>query len=131
MGRAGIDKKQISRDFKMKEKKLFIVDTLVTFRNRYVVEAESLEHAYDEVSMLDSGHEDDYFEPFSQLQLTETIIEGRKISYKKFHKLVEALENDENPRESGSPWMGEQLIRVIDYNDGRTPKVDIPMCDEE
>lgn len=115
----------------MKDTKLFIVDTLVTFRNRYVVEARSLEDAYDEVTMVDSGHEDDYFEPFSQLQLTETIIEGRKISHKKLDKMLEALENNENPRESGSHWMGEQMIRVINYNDHRAPKVEIPLCDEE
>ena len=94
------------------KKKLFVVDTLITFRNRYVVEAESLEHAYDEVTMLDSGDDEDYFEPFSAKSLPEQILDGKEISKKKFQKmLTELAETGE-----GSHWMGEKLIRKIDYD---------------
>ena len=98
---------------------LYVVDTITTIRNRYIIDAESLEHAYDEVTMLDSGSPGDYFEPFSQKDLGETIVDGRKISMKKFHKMNHALEHSPDLRESGSPWMGEQMIRRINYNDGR------------
>jgi hypothetical protein len=94
-------------------KKLFVVDTLVTYRNRYVIEAESLEHAYDEVTMLDSGDDEDLFEPFSQKALPEQIIDGRKISKKKFDKMILELEETGE----GSPWMGEKLIRKINYGE--------------
>jgi hypothetical protein len=94
--------------------KLFVVDTLVTFRHRYVIEAESLEHAYDEVTMKDSGAEADEFEEVSQRYLDEVIIDGRKIGRKKFQKMIEKLSQDE--KELCSAWMGEELIRKIDYN---------------
>ena len=91
---------------------LFVVDTISTFRQRYVVEAETLEHAYDEVTMIDSGEEEDRFEEFSQKWLGETIVDGRKIKMKHFHKM---LEEDENC----NAWMGEKLIRKIDYDGSR------------
>lgn len=92
---------------------LFIVDTISTFRMRYVIEAESLEHAYDEVTMIDSGCPEDAFEEVTQLHVGEQIIDGRKISKKKFDKMLTALATDE--REQCSCWMGDKLIRKIDY----------------
>ena len=47
---------------KVAKKKLYIVDTISTFRHRYVIEAAELEHAYDEVTMVDSGNDADSFE---------------------------------------------------------------------
>ena len=99
--------------------KLFIVDTISTFRHRYVVEAMSLEHAMDEVTMIDSGNTKDCFEPFSQTHLGEQIIDGRKISEDKFLKMNEALRNPFDKREIGNPWMGEKMIRRIDYSSPR------------
>lgn len=96
----------------MTKKKLFIVDTIVSYRMRYVIEAESLEHAYDEVTMRDSGNEDDYFEEFSQKCLGEQIIDGRKLPRRKFQALVDEL----NANGEGSPWLGEKLIRKINYD---------------
>lgn len=94
------------------KKKLFVVDTISTFRQRYVVEAECLEHAFDEVTMRDSGNEADSFEEFSQEWLGETIIDGRKIKMKHFNKM---LEEDKGC----CAWMGEKLIRKIDYDSTR------------
>ena len=96
-------------------KKLFIVDTIVTFRNRYVVEADELEHAYDEVVMVNSGSDDDFFEPFSQRYLGENIIDGRQISKKDYNMLLEEYSVDKD--EQCSHWMGDDLIRKIDYSE--------------
>lgn len=96
----------------MTKKKLFIVDTIVTYHMRYAIEAESLEHAYDEVSMRDSGNPDDEFEEMSQRCLGEQIVDGRKISHRKFKKMLATMEENGE----GSPWMGEQLIRKVNYD---------------
>jgi len=94
---------------KESKKKLFVVDTISTFRQRYVVEAECLEHAYDEVTMVNSGDPADAFGEFSQLWLGETIVDGREIKMKHFNKML--VEDKEC-----SSWMGENLIRRIDYS---------------
>lgn len=96
-----------------KEAKLFLVDTIVTFRHKYVIEAETLEHAYDEVTMKDSGNSADYFEEVTQKFIDEAIIDGREITKKDFNKMLDDLES--NPGEHSSYWMGNQLIRKIDY----------------
>jgi hypothetical protein len=41
----------------------------------------------------------------------ETILDGREISNKDFKKLLEQME----AKGTGSHWMGEKLIRKIDY----------------
>jgi hypothetical protein len=93
------------------KKKLFVVDTISTFRNRYVIEADELEHAFDEVTMIDSGNDADLFDPAEQEYMGETILDGREISKKDFKKLLEQMEE----KKTGSHWMGEKLIRKIDY----------------
>ena len=97
-----------------KDTKLFIIDTLSTFRLRYVIEAESLEHAYDEIVMRDSGNEDDSFDEVTQKHIGEQIIDGKKISRKDFLKMISDLEYDK--KETCSHWMGEKLIRKINYD---------------
>lgn len=99
---------------KVAKKKLYIVDTISTFRHRYVVEANELEHAYDEVTMIDSGNDDDSFESVSQRYLGETIVDGREISKKDYTKMLKDMAEDKN--EGCSHWMGDKLIRVIDYD---------------
>lgn len=88
---------------------LFIVNTISTFHHRYVIEAENLEHAYDEVTMRDCGKPSEDFEEFSQNWLGETIVDGREISKKDFNNL---LKEDKNC----SHWLGEELIHKIDYS---------------
>jgi len=92
-------------------KKLFLIETISTFRHRYVIEAESLEHAYDEVTMSDSSSPEDLVESADQKFLGETIINGRKINKKKFKKFLIEIEKEN----TGSYWMGEGLIRKVDY----------------
>lgn len=98
-------------------KKLFVVDTITTFRHRYVVEADELDHAYDEVTMIDSGADTDFFEPVTQRYLGEVITDGREITKEEFNKMLAQCSVDKN--ESCSHWMGDKLIRSINYNDER------------
>lgn len=92
---------------------LYVIDTLVQFRHKYVVEAENLEHAYDEVVMRESGSEENYFDEVTQRYLGETILDGREITREDFHNMLRNLTQDN--KESCSYWMGDKLIRKIDY----------------
>lgn len=96
-------------------KKLFIIDAISTFRNRYVVEAESAEHACDEVTMIDSGDHKDHFEPVSQKYLGEVITDTREITKEEYDAMLARLSLGEDTRESSSYWMGDALIRKVDY----------------
>lgn len=93
---------------------LFVVETIQTFRHKYVIECKNLEHAYDTISSEEAVE-------FSQMFLGEQIITGREITKKKFNKMVKALENHGDGTsyqpETGSSWMGEELITVVDYNE--------------
>jgi len=92
---------------------LFLVETINTYRHRYVIDCEELEHAYDTVVAEEA-------EDFSQMHLGENIITGREITRDEFHRMNTALEkHGDGTRyqpESGSPWMGEKLIHVVNYN---------------
>jgi hypothetical protein len=98
----------------MTRKHLFLVDTISSFRMRYVVEAESLEHAYDEVTMKDSGCEDDAFDEISQKHLGEQIIDGRRISLVDLKALVRQMEDDKSESCIISRNL-ENYVRKIDY----------------
>lgn len=93
---------------------LYVVDTIVSYKMRYVIEAKELEHAYDEVVCNESSGE---FSEFSQVYLGEQIIEGYEIKKKDYKQMVLDLENKTNPRESGSPWMGSKMIHKINYEE--------------
>ena len=92
---------------------LYVIDTISTFRLKYVIEADSIEHAYDEVVMRDSGSDKDFLEELTQRHIAENIIDGREISREDFEALVNTLKADRN--ESCCHWLGEDLIRKIDY----------------
>ena len=94
-------------------KKLYRVDTISIFRNTYIIDADKKEHALDEVTMIDSGNSYDSFEPAEQIFLDELIVGSGKISEEQFNKLLKKMEK----KQSGSYWMGEKLIRKIDYED--------------
>lgn len=91
---------------------LFVVETLVTFRHKYVIDCKTLEDALDTVTM---GEADE----FSQMCLPEQILTGYEISDKKFKKMVKSLEGygdgTNYQPESGSPWMGEKAIHKVNY----------------
>lgn len=91
---------------------LFVVETIQTFRHRYVIECEELDHAYDTVVC-------DEVDEFSQMYLGESIISGYEITRDEFNRMNKALEQygdgTHYQPESGSPWMGEKMIHKVDY----------------
>lgn len=87
---------------------LFVIDAVASFRMRFVIEADELSHAMDEVVMRESGNDDDFFDEFSQKYLGETIIDGREITTEQFQQL---LKEDSDC----SHWMGDKLIHKIKY----------------
>lgn len=91
---------------------LFVVDAIQMFRTRYIVKCESADHASDTVAMNEA-------EQFSQMDLGETIITSKEITYEEFHKMNNSLEQNGDGThyqpESGSPWMGEKMIHVVNY----------------
>lgn len=92
---------------------LFVVETIQTFRHRYVVDCKSLDHAYDTIAMEEA-------EEFSQMHLGEQIISGREITRDEFTRMnTELKQYGDGTRyqpESGSPWMGEKQIHVVEYD---------------
>lgn len=92
---------------------LFVVETLQTYRIKYVVEAKRAEDAMDSVVMHEPESE------FSQMNLGEEIITAKKITQKEFAKMVESLKEYGDgvkwKPEVGSPWMGDKVIHVVDY----------------
>lgn len=89
---------------------LFEVDVLVTFRNKYVVEAKDIEHAKDEITWTE--HERDFPE-VTQRYLGEQIIDAQEISMEQFESKLEKYKNDKE--EWVSYWLGEKLIHKINY----------------
>lgn len=91
---------------------LYVVDTIRTFRARYVIDCKELGHAFDTVAMEEA-------EEFSQMYLGEQIVTGRKIGNKKFAKMNKALEfygdGTEYQPELGSPWMDDKMIHKVEY----------------
>jgi len=90
---------------------LFEIDVLTTFRSKYVIEAESLEHAYDELVMTEHNRE---FDEVTQKFLGEQIIEGRETTPKGVADMINRLKDDKS--ELCSYWMDvDKLIHKIDY----------------
>jgi len=90
---------------------LFEIDVLVSFRNKYIIEAECLEHAYDELVMTE--HIDRTFDEVTQKFLGEQIIEGRETTLEGVKDLLDRFKDDKE--EFCSYWMDDELIHKIDY----------------
>lgn len=93
---------------------LFVVDAIQVFRTRYIVECKEAEHAGDTVTMNEAVQ-------YSQMDLGERILTTKEITYEEFHRMNKAMEEghgDGTPyqAESGSPWMGEKMIHVVNYD---------------
>jgi hypothetical protein len=91
------------------EKKLYLVETVSIFRQRYVVEAREAEHAADEVVMGVSGSD---LKEFSQQHLDELISSTREITADEYLKLFDE-DNDYLSNWDISQKM--QCINTIDY----------------
>jgi hypothetical protein len=89
---------------------LFEIDVLSTFRNKYIIEAESLEHAYDELVLTEHNRE---FDEVTQKFLGEQIIEGRETTREGVTEMINRLKDDKS--ELCSYWMEDKLIHKIDY----------------
>ena len=89
---------------------IFLVDTLSTFRMKYAIEAETLEHAMDELVMTEHNRN---FDEVTQRWLGEQIIEGREVSYEELLVLMNKLEKDKD--EMSSHWMADKLIHKVNY----------------
>ena len=93
---------------------LFVVDAIQMFRTRYVIECKEAEHAGDTVTMNEA-------EQFSQMDLGERILTTKEITYEEFHRMNKAMKDSHGDgtsfqAESGSPWMGEKMIHVVNYD---------------
>ena len=93
---------------------LFVVDAIQMFRIRYVIECKEAEHAGDTVAMNEA-------EQFSQMDLGERILTTKEITYEEFRRMNKSLEDGNGDgthyqAESGSPWMGEKMIHVVNYD---------------
>lgn len=89
---------------------LFEIDVLVSFRNKYVIEADSLEHAYDELVMTEHNRD---FEEVTQKFLGEQIIDGRETTLDGVKEMLNRMKS--NKEEQCSYWMDDKLIHKIDY----------------
>ena len=89
---------------------LFEIDVLVTFRNKYIIEAEKLEHAFDEMVMTEHDRE---FSEVTQRCLGEQILDGKELTREELDDLMLRLK--ENTDELSSYWMGDKLIHKVDY----------------
>ena len=93
------------------EKKLYLVETVSIFRQRYVVEAREGEHASDEVVMnVNSGT----FKELSQKHLDELISSTREITADEYLKIFDE-DNDYLSKWDISQKM--QCINTIDYDE--------------
>ena len=93
---------------------LFVVDAIQMFRTRYVIDCREAEHAGDTVTMSEADE-------FSQMDLGERILTTKEITYEEFHRMNKAMEDGHGDgtsfqAETGSPWMGEKMIHVVNYD---------------
>ena len=89
---------------------IYMIDTLVTFRHKWLIEAESLEHAYDELVCTEHERE---FDELTQRCLGETIIEGREVNREEIDKVVGQLKEDDS--EWVNYWLVDKCIHKVDY----------------
>jgi hypothetical protein len=85
---------------------LFEVDVLVSFRNKYIIEAETLKDAYDELVMTENDRK---FGEITQKFLGEHIISGQQTTHEGVVEIINRLKEDES--ELCSPG----LIHKVDY----------------
>ena len=90
---------------------LFEITTVNMFKHRYVIEAQSLEDAYDTI-LMDSPEE------LSQQHLDETIIDGHKISQDQFYRLLNRVRKESDTLGSlDNAHLGRKIIHKVDYSD--------------
>lgn len=94
-------------------KKLYLIETVSIFRQRYVVEAKEEEHALDEVVLNINGYEDNWKE-FSQKHIEEVVTSSREISKKEYLKL---WDKDNDYIDAWSDDSKLSYVNKIEYKD--------------
>lgn len=89
---------------------IFLINTLSTFRMKYAIEAETLEHAMDELVMTEH---DRNFDEVTQRWLGEQIMDAQVVTQEQLQDMLKQLVEDKN--EMSSHWMGEKLIHKVQY----------------
>lgn len=109
---SGMKKKRAATKAKLTPaKKLYMIEVMSTFRMRYVVEAEELEHAMDEYVMRENDID---FKEFSQEHIGTHIFSSREISDKEYFEIF----NQDNSYLSTWPKEDKiEFINKIDYKD--------------
>jgi len=92
-------------------KKLFLIDTISQHRLRYVVEAENIEHALDEIVCREN---DPDFKEFSQVHLGLTIVSNRTISHIDY---LSIFDEDNDYLKSWDDEKKMSFINKIDYSE--------------
>lgn len=98
----------MKKDKTNSDDKIFIVETVSTFKIRYAIKGKSLEHAMDTVALEEAEELDQEF-------LTETIFGGREVTEKEF--LSKEI-NNKNMDLYPHIWTKKrklQMIHTIDY----------------
>jgi hypothetical protein len=93
-------------------KKLFLVETVSIFRQRYVVEALEEEHANDEVVHNVSGGYNESWEEFSQKHIDEVITSTREITENEY---LDMFDKDNDYLASWPDYQKFRFINRIDY----------------
>ncbi len=89
---------------------IFLISTLSTFRMKYAIEAETLEHAYEELVMTEHNRD---FDEVTQRWLGEQIVDAQVVTEDQLRSIIEECSHDIN--ESCSHWMGDKLIHRVIY----------------
>lgn len=77
---------------------------------KYAIEADTLEHAYEELVMTEHSRD---FDDLSQKWLGEQIIDGHEVSYEELLVMINKMSKDRS--EMCSHWMNEKLIHKVQY----------------
>lgn len=91
---------------------IYLISTLSTFRMKYAIEAESLEHAMDELVWTEH---DRNFDEVTQRWLGEQILDSQEVTKEELQLMLQQLADDKD--EMSSHWMGEKLIHKVNYED--------------
>lgn len=89
---------------------IFLINTLSTFRMKYAIEAETLEHAMDELVCTEH---DRSFDEVTQRWLGEQIMDAQVVTQEQLQDMLKQLAEDKN--EMSSHWMGDKLIHKVQY----------------
>ncbi len=89
---------------------LYLVDTIVSYRIKYLIEAKEKEHALDEIVWSEG-----LLNELTQRCLGEQTIDSREVTIEQAKHLLEELKNDSS--ELSSYWMGDKLINKVKYDE--------------